>query len=84
MRALLVAEGGRMDRLPTMIEDLDLVVSGRSLSRLGFRYVVVHGGMYPPEKLEQSLELLAAALGPETWADGNTHVWQLEPPEKEP
>jgi hypothetical protein len=89
MRALLVAEGGRMDHLPPTIGDLDLVVSGRSLARLGFRYVVVHGDMYPPEKLEQTLELLRAALGPESRAENKTYVWQLQPPqateaEKEP
>ena len=78
-----------MDHLPPMIGDLDLVVSGRSLERLGFRYVVVHGALYPPEKLEQSLELLRAALGPESGVEQNTYVWQLSPPqatgaEKEP
>ncbi len=77
-RALLVAEAGRIDRLPPMLGELDLVVSGRALARLGVRYVVLHGTMYPPERRAQSLAILRAALGPETaTTTDDRHVWRL-------
>jgi hypothetical protein len=61
-----------------MLAELDLVVSGRDLARLGVRYVVVHDALYPPERREQTLTILRTALGPETaaTADGR-HVWRL-------
>lgn len=81
-RALLVAEAGRLDRLPPMVGELDLVVAGRAIARLGVRWVVMHAPLYPPERREQTLTLLRAALGPETaaTADGR-YLWQLAAPE---
>lgn len=77
-RALLVAEAGRIDRLPPMLAELDLTVSARALARLGIRYIVLHGGMYPAERREQSLVILRSALGPETTiTDDARHVWRL-------
>lgn len=77
-RALLVAEAGRIDRLPPMLAELDLVVAGRALARLGVRYVVLHGTMYPPERRDQSLTILRTALGPETATTADDrHVWRL-------
>jgi hypothetical protein len=77
-RALLIAEAGRVDSLPPMLSELDLVVAGRALARLGVRYVVMHAGMYPADRRAQSLELLHTALGPETTqtSDGR-YVWRL-------
>jgi hypothetical protein len=72
-----------MDRLPPMLPELDLVVSGRSLVKLGFRYVVLHGDLYPPERRQQSVEILRVALGPESLSQGDLLLWRLEPPEKE-
>ncbi|HND31548.1 MAG TPA: hypothetical protein PLA94_16210, partial [Myxococcota bacterium] len=83
LRTLLLAEGGRMDRLPPMLPELDLVVSGRSLARLGFRYVVLHGDLYPAERRQQSIDILRVALGPETLTEGKLVLWRLEPLEKE-
>jgi hypothetical protein len=81
VRALLVAEGGRLDRLPPMLAELDLVVAGRALSRLGFRYIVVHDTLYPPSRLEQTLGILRAALGATSEVEENkTHLWRLEVP----
>ena len=80
---LLLAEAGRMDRLPPMMPELDLVVSGRSLARLGFRYVVLHGDLYPPERRQQSVDILRVALGPETAVRDSMLLWRLESPEKE-
>jgi endonuclease IV len=61
-----------------MLSELDLVVAGRALARLGVRYVVMHAGMYPADRRAQSLELLHTALGPETTqtSDGR-YVWRL-------
>lgn len=83
VRALLVAEGSRMDRLPPTLGELDLVVAGRSLARLGFRYVVVHGGLYPQDKLGAALALLRISLGPETAQEGDRYLWRLENPSLE-
>ncbi len=80
IRALLVAEGGRIDRLPPMLGELDLIVAGRSLARLGFRYVVVHGALYPPSRLAMTLTLLRVSLGPETAQEGSSYLWLLENP----
>ncbi len=78
-RALVIAEAGRLDRLPPMLAELDLVAAGRALARLGVRYIVVHDALYPPERREQTLTLLRTALGPETRAtDDGRHVWRLE------
>jgi hypothetical protein len=85
-RALRVAESGRLDHLPPMLPDLDLVVSGRALADLGVRYVVMHERFYLHERAATSLALLRFALGPETvtTADGD-HVWRLPaPPEPTP
>ncbi len=77
-RALLVAEAGRIDRLPPMLAELDLVVAGRALARLGVRYVVLHGTMYPPERRAQSLTILRTALGPETATTADDrHIWRI-------
>ncbi|MDP2306897.1 MAG: hypothetical protein Q8P18_12810 [Pseudomonadota bacterium] len=81
-RALLVAEGGRMDRLPPMVGELDLVIAGRALARLGVRWVVMHAPLYPPERREQTLTLLRASLGPETASTPDQrYLWQLSAPE---
>lgn len=80
-RALRVAEAGRLDRLPPLLPDLDLVVSGRALGRLGVRYVVMHERFYIPERVESTLTLLRVAFGPETVTTSTgEHVWQLESP----
>ncbi len=78
-RALRVAESARIDTLPPLIGDLDLVVSGRSLADLGVRYVVMHERFYLRERAAINLALLRAALGPETQttAEGD-HIWRLE------
>lgn len=80
VRTLLVAEAGRLDRLPRLLGELDLVASGRALRGLGVRYVVVHERLYPRDRLEQVLTVLRVALGPETSAtpDGR-RIWRLEP-----
>lgn len=80
-RAVLVAESGRIDSLPPVLGDLDLVASGRALARLGVRYVVVHERLYPPDRLAQVQTLLRGALGPETMrVDGEASIWTLTPP----
>ena len=84
-RALRVAEAGRLDQLPPMLPDLDLVVSGRSFADLGVRYIVMHERFYIRERATTTLAILRLALGPEalTTADGD-HVWRLEPPHPAP
>ncbi|MSQ01786.1 MAG: hypothetical protein EXR71_07825 [Myxococcales bacterium] len=84
-RALRVAEAGRLDRLPPQLPELDLVVSGRALARLGVRYVVMHERFYLRERAASTLVLLRVALGPETTttADGD-HLWRLSPPAQQP
>lgn len=78
VRALLTAEAGRIDRLPPMLAELDLVVAGRALARLGVRYVVLHGTMYPPERKAQSIAILRTALGPETTTTADDrHIWRI-------
>jgi hypothetical protein len=82
-RALLVTEAGRLDRLPPMVGELDLVVAGRALARLGVRWVVMHAPLYPPERRDQTLILLRAALGPETVTTADErYLWQLSPAEE--
>lgn len=77
-RTLLVAEAARLDRLPPVLPELDLVASARALSALGVRYVVVHDALYPPERLAQTLTILRTALGPETEVTEDArHVWRL-------
>jgi hypothetical protein len=77
-RTLLIAEGGRLDRLPPELPELDLVASGRALADLGVRFVVVHEKLYPPERLAQTLTILRTALGPETVAtDDGRRIWRL-------
>lgn len=84
-RPILVAESGRLDRLPPALGDLDLVVAGRALGYLGVRYIVVHESMYLPERLTQVLTLLRVALGPETIDTGEGEkIWRLEVPAAEP
>jgi len=84
-RTLLVAEAGRLDSLPPMLPELDLVVSGRALADLGVRHVVVHEKLYPRERLEASARILEAALGPPTQVtDEGQRIWTLEPPEASP
>jgi hypothetical protein len=80
-RLLRVAEGGRLDRLPPMLPELDLVVSGRAMADLGVRYVILHDALYPPRRREQALTLLRVALGQEAWttAEGD-HIWRLDAP----
>lgn len=81
LRAVLTAEAGRIDSLPPQLGDLDLVVAGRALARLGVRYIVVHERLYLPERLEQVLGLLRTGLGPETENTGQGEIiWRLEPP----
>ena len=78
-RALLVAESGRVDSLPPVVGDLDLVASGRALARVGVRYVVVHERLYPPDRLVLVETLLRGALGPETTrTDAGETIWKLE------
>lgn len=78
-RTLRVAEAARLDRLPPLLPELDLVVGGRALADLGVRYVVMHERFYLRERATSTLALLRVALGPETvtTADGD-HVWRLE------
>jgi hypothetical protein len=79
--ALMVAEGGRVDSLPPVLPELDLIAGGRALSSLGARYVVMHEPLYPPDRARTSLALLRAALGPETVVtDDRRHVWRLGAP----
>lgn len=81
IRALLVAEAGRIDRLPPQLGDLDLVVAGRALGYRGVRYIVVHERLYLPERLDQVVTLMRSALGPETENTGEGElIWKLEPP----
>lgn len=81
-RALLVAEGGQVDSLPPSLGTLDLVVAGRALARVGVRYIVVHEGMYPAERLSQVLTILRTALGDETLDTGaGEKVWRLDDPD---
>ncbi len=81
-RALTVAEAGRLDRLPPMVGELDLVVAGRALARLGVRWIVMHAPLYPPDRRDQTLQLLRGALGPETTTTGDDrHLWQLVLPD---
>lgn len=78
-RALLVAEGGQLDSLPPSLGTLDLVVAGRSLRRLGVRYLVVHDRMYPPDRLKQVLTLIGTALGKPTLDSGTgEQIWRLD------
>jgi hypothetical protein len=81
-QAVLVAEGSRIDRLPPVLPQLDLVVAGRALAAQGVRYVVVHEPLYPPDRREQVLTLLRAALGPETLATDERRIWRLPDPRR--
>jgi hypothetical protein len=75
---MLVAEGGRVESLPPVLPELDLVTSGRALSALGARYVVLHAPLYPPDRARVALRVVRAALGPETLVtDDARHVWRL-------
>ncbi len=78
LKLLLIGESGRVDRLPPMLPELDLIIAGRSLARLGFRFVVLHERLYPPGRLETALTLLRVALGPETVvSEEQQHIWRL-------
>jgi hypothetical protein len=80
-RSLRVAEASRLDRLPPLLPDLNLVVSGRALARLGVRYVVMHERFYIGERKETTLALLRVALGPETATTSTgERVWRLPVP----
>ena len=80
-RSLRVAEASRLDRLPPLLPDLNLVVSGRALARLGVRYVVMHERFYIGERKETTLALLRVALGPETATTSTCErVWRLPVP----
>ena len=81
-RALGIAETGRIDRLPPMLAEFDLVVSGRNLADIGIRYVVLHERFYLPERLASSLAIVRIALGEEALvtAQGD-HVWKLVRPD---
>ena len=79
---MLVAEGSRVESLPPVLPEVDLVASGRALAALGARYVVLHEPLYPPDRARVALRLLRAALGPETVVtDDARHLWRLAPPE---
>ena len=81
-KAIFIAEGGHIDHLPPMLAELDLIVAGRALADLGFRYVVFHERMYPPDRAKQVLTLLRVGFGDETSTtpDGE-HIWRLEIPD---
>ncbi len=78
-KAIFIAEGGHIDRLPPMLAELDLIVAGRALADLGFRYVVFHERMYPPDRARQVLTLLRVGFGDETTTTvTGEHIWRLD------
>jgi hypothetical protein len=77
-RTVMVAEGARLSSVPPVLPQLDLAISGRALAEAGVRFVVVHEPLYPPDRLQQVLTILRAALGPETLpTDDGRRIWQL-------
>jgi hypothetical protein len=77
-RTVMVAEGARMGSVPPVLPQFDLAISGRALAEAGVRFVVVHEPLYPPDRLQQVLTILRAALGPETLpTDDGRRIWRL-------
>ena len=82
-RTLVQIEASRSMGLPTVLPELDLVIASRTLSRLGYRYIVLHKTMYPPFKVKQTMELLRALFGePAVYEEDQILVYTLEPVEQ--
>ena len=60
---LIRMEATHAQSMPSILPELDLVVSARSLARSGYRYIVVHDQFYPDFKNEQVHTLLQALFG---------------------
>lgn len=76
--ALMQLEASRARSLPVQAPGLDLVVSGRTLARQGYRYVVLHERLYPAYKRAQAEALLTGVFGePAAYPSDQMLVWTL-------
>lgn len=76
--ALMQLEASRARSLPPAVPGLDLVVSGRTLARQGYRYVVLHERLYPGFKRAQAEALLTGVFGePARYPSDRMLVWTL-------
>jgi hypothetical protein len=76
---LIRMEATHSRSLPSILPELDLVVSARALARQGYRFIVVHDKFYPKFKVEQVHTLLSALLGkPKEYPADQIKVYTLE------
>ena len=77
---LVYLEAGRAITLPRMLPDLELVAGARRLKAQGYRYVVVHQGLYTRHKAEMVDRVLSAVLGtPSVYPEDGLTVYELQP-----
>ncbi|MEC7947424.1 MAG: hypothetical protein VX265_07620, partial [Myxococcota bacterium] len=75
---LIRLEATRARSLPPQIPQLDLVVAGRTLSRQGYRYVVLHEALVPEFKRMQMIALLDGVFGAgQAYPEDRLRVWVL-------
>lgn len=67
---IIQVETSRALDLPRVLPDLELVMGARMLGLEGYRYIVVHEGLYPQHKREAVGALLQALFGEPTRAAG--------------
>ncbi|MFM2248670.1 MAG: hypothetical protein RL071_4745 [Pseudomonadota bacterium] len=76
---LIRVEATRARTLPPRLPELELVVAGRALQRMGYRYIVLHEELLPKFKAEAMISLLDGIFGPHTSAEADTlRIWKLE------
>ena len=75
---LIRLEATRALSLPPEVPQLDLVVSGRTLARQGYRYVVLHESLVPEFKRLQMIALLDGVFGQgQEYPEDRLRVWTL-------
>jgi len=79
---LIRLEASRARSLPARLPELDLVVAGMGLERMGYRYLVLHERLYPDFKGEHVETVLTGIFGdPERHPDDGLLVGTLDAPE---
>ena len=71
-QTLVKIEATRARELPILLPELNLVIASRNLSRIGYRYIIVHRRFYPAFKADQVEHLLTALLGKPKLSDAGT------------